>query len=342
MPPKKKRNFKLPDKPPGLLEQYLQNSFSSAPVGVVDLLNGHVLLLFLQNKRSFPDTLKALSERYSITVSRKNLAALVKKTVNKYTHLRREVESNALSEICYKKFDPTLHTAPVSSTVSASVSSLLLQTGSSSLLAPAQQLPPESPSTSVSSIQLSPESPLTSTSSPLTNVPIPATIPKSPPSSTRHSSRKDPLTLREKKMRARLDYLSNSRRDIMQKYQNKLRRMREQLTKSVSRSQHNQAIRRKVDIISRLKKQQREHRCDDVEELRQELKKVREKHRRLKKARSLAPNLSSYRRNLEIVNEQARKLKEKDEIIRALQDEKLTLIDTVEDLKAQLTVTQGK
>ena len=51
---------------------------------------------------------------------------------------------------------------------------------------------------------------------------------------------------------------------------------------------------------------------------------------------------SSYMRDIAKLSEKARKLKEKDEVIRSLQCEQLSLLDTVEELKAEIMVKEMK
>ena len=98
MPPKKKRKCTLPIKT-GFLKLYLDENFSTFPVDG-EVLNGHVLSLFVQKERSFPNTISSLLEKTSVPVPRHFLKTLVDRSILKFRNLSRETDKIKLDDIC--------------------------------------------------------------------------------------------------------------------------------------------------------------------------------------------------------------------------------------------------
>ena len=99
-----------------------------------------------------------------------------------------------------------------------------------------------------------------------------------------------------------------------------------------------------MQIIARLRSELRKHHCGDgVEEVKSELKALHRKFNRIKakKAGSSSSSGASVSRDV-LIKEQASQLKEKEDLIRYLQDDKLVLLDTVEELKADLKLMPSK
>ena len=101
-PEKKKRNVEAK---PGRAREYLGNNYSALPENAADVLNGHILFIYMNNGSSPTNTDRSLLAKFPEVVSAKRMIRnLVEKSVKKFRHLTNDVEFAKFKAICEARF----------------------------------------------------------------------------------------------------------------------------------------------------------------------------------------------------------------------------------------------
>ena len=102
MPPKKKKRYVPPVKV-GLCRQYLSDNFSVLPSVGEELLNGHVLYIYIEKERVISSTIKAFGHLSSQDIA---LYQVVKvcKALDKFRHMSDDNEFKNFAALCREKF----------------------------------------------------------------------------------------------------------------------------------------------------------------------------------------------------------------------------------------------
>ncbi|XP_033103450.1 uncharacterized protein LOC117106209 [Anneissia japonica] len=102
MPPKKRKL--MPPAPKGKCRLLLEERYREIPVDAEDLLNGHVVLKFMQESKLFAPTTKFFAEHMGLQITKNKIQLLVNRTIKKYTHMNREKEVSMLIANCDEKY----------------------------------------------------------------------------------------------------------------------------------------------------------------------------------------------------------------------------------------------
>ncbi|XP_033122099.1 uncharacterized protein LOC117121105 [Anneissia japonica] len=157
MPPKKKRKI-APSMPPTEGRVAFGERYSKIPDDAKDLLNGHLVLKFMELK-SVGSTLKYFADHMGLKIAYHKVQSLVNRTVKKYKHFNREFEVTKLLAICDEKFSDfgnqtstelpssssVLEPAPLDPETSSAETEALIEVQSSSSVLQPTPLDPEIP-----------------------------------------------------------------------------------------------------------------------------------------------------------------------------------------------------
>ena len=110
--------------PPGKARQYLIDNFTlNADVGACAVCrNGHVLMLFFENKRSLTRTARSVCDKFGFIPTTSQIACLVKLTKNMLASFFRYPDRQRLKSVCQEAFvfryPPPTSTSPNPESVS--------------------------------------------------------------------------------------------------------------------------------------------------------------------------------------------------------------------------------
>ena len=341
MPPKKKRKLPPPLKP-GIAAQHIFDNYEDHGTGTIK--NGHVLWHFLKSEKSVVKTVNSLKSTCDLDVSPSMVVSLADRSINYYKRLTDETEMEKFKDLCDAMFlrQPT---PPAENDVSPGPSSALdIQLSTPATLV--QQSATPSTSESLEAPTSAPRYAEKSTpatlvpgpkSTPATLVPEPATPSTSdtldaPASAPRQRMQ---LTPRKKKLYKRLNFLSASKSELVKTNRDLKKRLKN--PKKVI----NQALRRKTGII--------DNRDEEIQFLKGQplVIELAETKRELARSRDVHKKLKQYRDNQKKVLASKNillqhKLKDVNDTVGTLQNDKVILQEEIEELKSKGTTVHLK
>ena len=332
MPPKIR---KVVVRQPGVLgcgRQYLMANFDAQPEASNSgsCKNGHVLLIYVQNAKSIVKTIDIVNERFAFKPTYSNVQNLVYRT-DKYKNLHREADAQKFNDICEEVF--MVRCNPHPSATSQSSDSEMTPTVSGPLHSAMTTIigsePVHSSLFGMTTIARSEQIQLPSYA---------MTI--SPEHPTNYSLRSDVVTPRKALLRKRLLFVSKTRNDIHRQYQGSLKKLRKTLQSLPYRNRVlKQKVERKDATIKMLRATLRAVKSERGLNTAFHIKQLKQGNEKLKMARK---SRCVQVHKTEIYRDLTNLLTQKDEIIRALENEKLMLEDKMEQLSAATSQVSSK
>jgi hypothetical protein len=327
MPPKKKRKFPPPPKP-GIAKQHIFENYEDHGIGAIK--NGHILWHFLKSEKSLVKTVNSLKSSYNINALPSNVVSLVDRSINYYKCLKDETQMKKFRDICDVNF--LRQPSPAENAVSPGPST----TSDPELSTSATLVPqPATPSNSVSLDTPSSATRYPEQSTPATLVPQPATPSNSVSLDTPSSAPRQRMQLTQSKEKLyRLDFMSASKNEILKTNSDLKKKLKK------PRKVINQAIQRKIEIIENRDKEIKllkeklmgQPLAIELAETKLELARTKDAHNKLKQYQENQKKVPASKHML-----LQQKLKEKNDMIATLENDRMILREQIEELKSKDT-----